>query len=135
MSYAHRENPAELSCFRACKACARCEDKGRYARCNWCSGRHDPELRRDPYDEDDHCRCTEGILQWRTQEGRFIQIKYPHNPFAGKVELEPKSQDELDWEMYLEQQRERFNDPEYDPITIDGKSATDWANENRRPGQ
>lgn len=124
MSYKNQENPTEKSCFRSCAACFRCEDKGRYAKCSSCSGRHDPDLIRDPYDIDDRCRCSEGILQIRTREGRFIQTKYPGNPYKGSVQFEKKTQDELDWEAYLYEMRSKFDDPDWDPITIEGESET-----------
>ena len=117
-SGARRENPADLPCFSACSACFRCEDKGRYAKCNSCSGRQDPKLRKDPHDIDDRCRCSEGILQVRMGNGKLMQRKYPHNPFEGQIQQETKTQDELEYEAYLNDMREQLDDPDYDPIQI-----------------
>lgn len=132
MSFRGRENPAELPCFRTCTACFRCEDKGRYAKCTSCSGRNDPVLKRDPHDHDDYCNCSWGVLRWRTQEGRLIITQYPGNPYKGSVRFDDKTQDEIEWEQYVYEMREKFDDEHFDPITVDGKSATDWANRQRK---
>lgn len=128
-------NPSDLSCFKACTSCFRCEDKGKYAKCNRCSGRHDPEMERDPYDIDDKCRCTEGILQLRTKDGRFIKTKFPHDPFDGNVKTDAVSQDEQDWNDYLYEMRSKYDDPDWDPIQFeDGSSVSNWTEEKRQGG-
>lgn len=129
-------NPSDLSCFKACSSCFRCEDKGKYAKCQRCSGRHDPEMERDPYDPDDACRCSEGVLQLRTKDGRLIKTKFPHNPYKGKVTTDPKTTDEEDWERYLYEMRSKLDDPTWDPIQFeDGSSVTDWTERQRRGDQ
>lgn len=117
-SGARREDPADLPCFKACMACLRCEDKGKYAKCNHCSGRRDPGLRKDPYDIDDHCSCKEGILRIRTSKGKLLIRKYPSNPFEGSVAQEQKTQDEVDYEAHVAEMREKLDDPTYDPVQI-----------------
>ena len=131
MSYKNHKNPAELDCFRMCGACKRCGDKGRYAKCQSCSGRVDPELRREPHDIDDQCRCKEGVFQFRLQNGRLIQKRYSQDPFQNTVKYEPYTEDERDWDSYVNSQRERFDDPNWDPVTIQGKSTTDWVRKRR----
>lgn len=109
------ENPSDKSCFITCKACFRCADKGRFTKCNSCSGRHDPFDKSSP-NPDDYCRCTEGILQWVTQQGQLVVRKYTKNPFAGTVITESKTQDESDWENYLMDLREKMDNPTYNPV-------------------
>lgn len=117
-SGARREDPVDLPCFSACTACFRCEDKGKYSKCARCSGRHDPLLRRDPYDIDDRCRCSEGILQLRMQDGKLVQHKYPHNPFGGAIQQDVKTRDERDYDAHVRGMREKLNDPNYDPVRV-----------------
>ena len=117
------QNPSSKPCWETCAACYRCKDKGRYTKCHSCSGRHDPFLRTDP-DPDDFCSCTEGILRWRAKDGRLIVSKYRSNPFATKLITETKTQDEKDWEAYVWDLREKLDNPNYDPILIDGKYAS-----------
>lgn len=117
-SGARREDPADLPCFKACTACYRCSDKGKYAKCSGCSGRHDPKLRRDPYDDRDQCRCSEGILQIRMKNGKLAQYKYPHNPFAGNIQSESRTKDEEEYDDYVNMMREKLDDPYYDPVQI-----------------
>jgi hypothetical protein len=89
-----------------------------YARCTSCSGRHDPGRRIDPYYIDDRCRCTEGVLQYRLQNGRFIIRRFPRNPFSGVVITTPETGDEREWNSYLEAKRNELGDPTYDPIRV-----------------
>jgi hypothetical protein len=127
-----RRNPTDLDCWKSCLSCFRCEDKGKYDKCNRCSGRSDEELRKEPHDIDDRCRCKEGILQVRTQKGQLVQAKMPSDPFAGVVKHDPRTQDESDWQAYLDQQRERLNDPYWDPVAFeDGSSTNDWTEQQR----
>jgi len=128
-----RENPSQdRPCYSACSSCLRCEDKGKYAACNRCSGRHDPNLIRDPHDIDDRCRCSEGILQYRLQNGRLIKKRFHSNPFVGQVVTDAETKDEQDWRQYVTEQREKFDDPTFDPVTLeDGSSTLDWTDRNR----
>lgn len=120
-------NPADKWCWEYCTSCGRCSNKGRYAACNGCSGRFDAKGIRDP-DIDDYCRCKEGILQWKTQEGRLVQVRFTKNPFSSIIAHEKASQDEADWESYLKDTREKLGDEHWDPIQFDdGSSTTDWA--------
>lgn len=116
-------NPSELNCFLSCASCTRCSEKGRYAKCQHCSGRHDPSLRKDPYDIDDVCRCNEGILQWRVNSGKekgmLVQRRLKSDPFGGQVKTDAVSQDERDWNAYLKEKREIMNDPNWDPIIVE----------------
>jgi len=132
-SGARYENPTTLPCFSACSSCLRCDDKGKYEKCNRCSGRHDPDAIRDPHDIDDRCRCTEGILQYRLQTGKLIQKKFLSNPFKGKVETDAETPDEQDWRQFVTEQREKLNDPTFDPVTLeDGTSTLDMLDQQRR---
>lgn len=126
-------NPSTLPCWSTCSSCFRCEDKGKYAQCNRCSGRHDTEGQRDPYDHDDRCRCKEGVLQYRLKNGQMIKRNFQSDPFKGKVMTDAQSADERDWESYVNEQRERLNDPDFDPIQFDdGTSTTDFTDKARR---
>lgn len=86
--------------------------------CDSCSGRHDPQLRRDPYDRDDRCRCVDGVLQYRTQTGQLIISRYKNDPFKGRIQQTATTQDEKDWNSYVQSQREKYNDPHWDPIHV-----------------
>lgn len=119
-------NPSDLSCFKACQSCFRCEDKGTKSMCNRCSGRHDPEMKKDPYDTEDQCRCREGLLQYRVKSGQLIKTELKRDPFGGTIETHNAvTEDEKEWEDYLQSERERRNDASWDPVTIEGESATD----------
>lgn len=109
------ENPADKRCWETCQGCYRCAAKGTRLACRGCSGRFDLHGVTDPI-EDDRCRCTEGILQYVKKDATFVQIKYRINPFKGKVLQIEKTEDERDWEAYLNELRERFEDEHYDPI-------------------
>lgn len=133
MSYKGFENPSSLPCWRLCTSCFRCADKGKYAKCSSCSGRHDPELRRDPYYIDDACRCTEGVLTYRTKWGKWIVRRFLTNPFKGKVTTDAETQDERDWNSYITEQRQIRGDESWDPVQFtDGSSTTDWARDWKR---
>lgn len=88
--------------------------------CNRCSGRHDPDLKRDPHDIDDRCRCKEGIIQLRLKSGKLLQAPINRDPFGGETTSAPtkKSRDERDWESYLEEEREKRNDPNWNPVQV-----------------
>lgn len=116
-------NPSSKTCWKTCAACYRCADRGRYTECTKCSGRHDPFLRTD-IDPDDYCDCTRGILRWRAKDGRLIVSPYKSDPFKTKIITETKTQDEKDWEAYVHDLREKLDNPNYDPISIDDKYAS-----------
>lgn len=132
MSYKNHENPSSLPCWSLCASCFRCGNKGMHAKCQSCSGRHDPELRRDPYDIDDKCRCTEGVLQYRTRQGLMVKRRFLTNPFAGKVTTDAETQDERDWNQYVAEKREALNDETWDPIQFThGGSTSQWLQDRR----
>lgn len=110
-------NPSHRQCWGTCQSCFRCEDKGRYTHCKDCSGRHDPRGHIDP-DIDDYCDCRNGILRWKTQKGQRVIVPIKSNPFGGKVMAESRTEDERDWESYLGEMRERFDNPNWDPIEL-----------------
>jgi hypothetical protein len=110
-------NPTEKWCWNFCMSCSRCGDKGRYSHCQGCSGRYDPKLV-IPSDDEDFCECKSGILRWRTKQGRLVLTKFKGNPFKGQVKYEKKSEDERDWDSYVNDMREKMNDPNWNPITI-----------------
>lgn len=111
------KNPTEKWCWTFCTSCNRCQDKGRYTACNSCSGRYDPEGKIDVHN-DDFCDCRNGVLRWRTQEGKLIMTRFKSNPYRGEVKYEKKSEDERDWDSYVKDMREKLNDPNWNPITI-----------------
>lgn len=113
------KNPADKSCWKMCPSCYRCENKDRLNCGATCSGRLDMDGMRLA-DVDDYCRCKEGKLQFVTQEGQLIQIKFKSNPYAGTVKYDNIGKDEADWNSYLADTRERLNDPTYDPIQFEG---------------
>lgn len=126
-------DPASRSCFVACASCHRC-DRRAHDGCplpNSCSGRPDPEGMRIPH-PDDLCRCKEGTMVWVTKEGRVITRKYKSSPFESQVKTDTQNQDDRDWSAYLNEQRERLDNPEWDPIQFtDGSSTTDWSSKYR----
>lgn len=111
------QNPAAKPCWTFCSSCNRCQDKGRYTKCNSCSGRYDPLGKIDP-NQEDFCDCKNGILRWKTQEGRLILTRFKTNPFKGEVKYEKKSEDERDWDSYVSDMREKMDDPNFNPITV-----------------
>ena len=131
------ENPADKPCWEYCTSCGRCEKKGTSA-CpyrNTCSGRFDPKGVRIAH-PDDSCRCKEGVLQWVTQDGKLAQSRFLSNPFSGIVKYEGKTQDEIDWEDYLKDAREKLDDPDWDPIQFtDGRSTQRWFEQMHRGNQ
>lgn len=110
-------NPADKWCWNFCWSCNRCQDKGRYSHCHGCSGRFDPSLR-IPSDDDDFCDCKNGVLRWRTQEGRLVITRFKTNPFKNEVKYIKETEDERDWDAYVKDMREKLNDPNWNPITI-----------------
>jgi hypothetical protein len=114
------KNPSEKDCWKYCFSCGRCENKTRYTKCNGCSGRYDPTGVIEQHAED-YCDCRNGVLRWRTQQGRIIITKFKSNPYAGSVTYEKKSEDERDWDSYVNDMREKMNDPNWNPITITGE--------------
>jgi len=124
-------NPLFKHCWVICRSCARCSNKGSRPECNGCSGRSDEYGQKVPH-IDDRCRCTEGILQLVNKDGKLYQVRLPNNPFTGKVSTDKKTQDEIDYEAYLKDERERRDDPTWDAVTFDdGTSTQDWFNANK----
>jgi hypothetical protein len=110
-------NPSTKHCWVFCPSCNRCQDKGRYTKCNGCSGRFDPKGCIDA-DPDDFCDCKNGVLRWRTQSGKLVMVRFKTNPFKGEVKYSKKSQDERDWDSYVNDMREKMDDPNFNPVTI-----------------
>lgn len=113
------KNPALRRCWETCGSCGRCTKMGTSA-CplrGICSGRYDPHGQIDA-DIDDFCDCKNGVLRWKTKEGRRIIVKYYANPFMGRVRTHNKTEDERDWDSYLQDMRERLDNPDYNPIVI-----------------
>ncbi len=111
-------NASQLPCWETCGSCYRCKDKGRYTKCNKCSGRHDPFGRHGP-DLDDYCDCVNNKLRWRTQEGQLIITPFKKNPFEGEIVMEKKTSDEADWDAYVNDLREKMQNPEFTPIYLE----------------
>jgi len=88
-------NPVEKWCWSFCPSCNRCQDKGRYTRCNGCSGRYG-----------------------KTKQGKLILTRFKSNPFKGQVRYEKKTEDERDWDSYVNDMREKLDDPNWNPVTI-----------------
>ena len=111
-------NPSERNCFEVCTACFRCQARHEAnAKCRSCSGHHDERGDIDPHPMD-VCYCTRGILRWVSKQGHVITKKYPDNPFQGDIKVHTESEDERDWKRYLTEQREKLDDPNWDPIDI-----------------
>lgn len=111
------KNATDNDCWTLCTSCSRCGDKGRYTKCKGCSGRYDPLGKTEP-DPQDFCDCKNGVLRWKTQEGKLIMTRFKTNPFKGQVKYEQKSEDERDWDSYVNDMREKMDDPNFNPITI-----------------
>jgi len=112
-------DPSTRGCWETCTACGRCSKKGTSA-CplpNSCSGRFDMNGKIDPH-LDDFCQCTQGVLRWRTQEGRVIITKYGRNPFRGSIQRESKTEDERDWDSYVADMQEKLDNPNWNPIKV-----------------
>lgn len=112
-------NPTDKSCFELCTSCFRCQARHpeSRAKCRGCSGHDDPRGDIDPHPLD-ICYCTQGILRWVSKKGQIITKKFPNNPFEGDVKVHTESKDEQDWKMWLREQRERLNDPNWEPMNI-----------------
>lgn len=121
-------DPAEKYCFKACASCLRCVNKGTKSACGGCSGRIDPKGQRHP-DRDDYCDCSRGVFRWVTKDGQYVIRQI--NPHGGSVTYEGNSQDEQDWNQVLNEYREQYDNETFDPVTINGKSATDWYNRQK----
>lgn len=111
------KNPSTKDCWVYCSSCSRCQDKGRYTKCNKCSGRYDPNGCIDT-DNGDFCDCKNGILRWKTKNGKVLMSRFKANPFKGNVRYEKKSEDERDWDSYLKDMRNKMGDPNWNPVSI-----------------
>lgn len=109
------ENASEKDCWQTCASCYRCKNKTRYTKCAGCSGRHDPYGQMGP-DLDDYCDCTQGVLRWRTKSGKLTITRMKSDPFAGQMLTERDTVDERDWNAYLQDVREKMDNPTWDPI-------------------
>ncbi len=115
-------SPIDRPCFDLCPVCGRCDARRArpYAACTTtCSGHIDKEGAIDPH-PDDLCRCREGIMQMvriKDQKGRFIQYKWKKNPFtSGSVKSATKTEDERDYDAWLQTERNKRDDPNFDPL-------------------
>lgn len=115
-------NPSHKECFSGCAACFRCSDRYKYAKCNECSGKHDPFGVIDPH-PDDWCNCTEGVLRFVTPQGERRLVRYKTNPFKGEVTMLNKTEDEEAWEEYVHDLREKLDDPTWEPVRITERHA------------
>ena len=112
-------NPTTRACWETCSVCGRCNKKGTSA-CplpNSCSGRIDPYGQTDPH-PDDWCDCKNGVLRWKAKKGNVIMVRYPKNPFVSTVQHEHKTEDERDWDSYLNDAREKLDNPDSNPIQV-----------------
>lgn len=116
-------NPSTRSCFEVCASCFRCQARrsnmanGVGTPCSSCSGHHDARGEIDPH-PDDFCDCTNGVMRWVSMKGHLIVKRFPNNPFQGTIKSYSPNPDEDDWKSYLDAERERLQDPDYDPIDI-----------------
>lgn len=119
-------------CFQPCASCFKCVNYGTTSGCSGCPGRVDDLRRRYP-DPDDRCDCKNGILRHRLQNGKLIMRKFQSNPFAGTVKTDATTEYESDWNSWLLERREQYDDPNWDPIQfLDGSSTFDWTNYHKR---
>lgn len=109
------QNASEKDCWQTCGSCFRCANKTRYTKCNDCSGRHDLSGHMGP-DLDDYCECNIGVLRWRDKKGTLRISRFKNDPFGGQTIMERRTQDEADWGQFLQDNRERMNNPTWDPI-------------------
>jgi len=49
----------------------------------------------------------------------MVKNKLPNDPFQESVDTNQETEDERDWESYLQDKREQLNDPEWDPIQFE----------------
>ena len=114
-------NPAFKSCWRTCQSCFRCENKMKYDSnyngCRGCSGRFDMYGVTDPH-EDDQCRCAEGVLQYVKSTGEFKQVRFKHNPFNVRVKQIEESEDERDFERYVDEKKKKYDMETFQPIEV-----------------
>ncbi len=86
-------------------------------KCGKCSGRYDPNGCID-VDPDDFCDCKNGVLRWKTKNGKILMTRFKANPFKGQVKYQKKSEDERDWDSYVADMRNKMGDPNWNPISI-----------------
>lgn len=110
-------NPSHRSCFEGCRACFRCDARGKYAKCVGCSGHHDPFGVVDPH-PDDYCDCTAGKLRFVDQHGKVRIVSYNKDPFAGEITMVNRTEDERAWDDYVHDLREKLDDPTWEPVSI-----------------
>lgn len=118
-------------CWKPCRSCFKCEDQGKFAKCASCPGRAD-FYRRMYNDPDSYCDCRNGILRHRTQAGRLIVRKFLSSPYGGSVRTDAVSEDEEQWNAYIQERREFLQNPTWDPIKMpDGSGASEWSDKFR----
>lgn len=110
-------DPMQKSCFRQCGSCLRCQNKGMKTECDPCSGRPDEGGERIPH-TDDFCDCRNGVMRWMTKEGQLIVRRYGSNPYKAEVKTDAVTADEHDWNAYLNERREKLNDPTWNPVRV-----------------
>ena len=68
-----------------------------------------------------------------TKQNRLIIRRFKSNPFRGSITTDAVNPDERDWNAFVTEKREQFNDPMYDPLRFSDKggSVTDWMNKDR----
>ena len=126
-------NPVQKTCWETCPVCFKCANRNRQSgtSCNKCPGRNDP-MHRLSYDDRVFCDCRNGVLRHMTKEGRLIVRNFPNNPYETKVVQEKVTQEERDWEYYLQGMREALDDPYWDPLRFnDDTSVSEWNRQHR----
>ncbi len=113
------KDPQTRSCFVQCTACYRCDRRreGSGEDCRNCSGRADPLGFVDEHPSD-YCECRLGKLRWRHKSGQVIIRNLTSNPFKGEVDFVAESQDEVDWRAYVNEEREKRGDVQWNPIRV-----------------
>lgn len=114
-------------CWKPCRSCWKCEDQGKFAKCATCPGRADYFRRMYP-DPDSYCDCKNGVLRHRTKWGQLIVRKFMSSPYEGRVQTDAISEDEEEWNNYLNERREFLQNPTWDPVRfLDDTSTSGWA--------
>lgn len=76
---------------------------------------------------DHYCECKEGVMRWVTKKGYLIIRRYESDPFKKNIVTDAKTQDDRDWDAYIQEKREALNDELYDPLSFnDGTSVKVW---------
>jgi len=63
----------------------------------------------------------------------MIIRRYVTNPFQGKFKTDGETSDERDWNQYINENREKYDDEHWDPVRFgDGTSTYDWTQDARK---